>query len=182
MILKNNRAPLLCYFNLYGSFHSHLWIQTGDTVQKLAIWVEIDDFFLAMWPWNLTDDLENQQGTAPKWYQALCIISSPYVKSNTSYVPETANLDFDLCNLDFWLLNLNFCIDITSVIGNHSWNFMMIPWWEHSEKGVKGTASRQTDRQVDRQTDRQTDRKTEYFFKAIPFENVICKMLAIFQA
>ena len=43
--LKNNRAPLLCYFNLYGSFHSHLWIKTGDTVQKRAIWVEIDNFF-----------------------------------------------------------------------------------------------------------------------------------------
>ena len=55
----NNRAPLLCYFNLYASFHSHLWIQTGDTVRKRPIWVEIGDF-LALWPWNLTDDLENQ--------------------------------------------------------------------------------------------------------------------------
>ena len=58
--LKNNNAPLLCYFSLYASFHSHLWIQTGDTVQKRPIWVKINDFFLAMWPWNLRDDLENQ--------------------------------------------------------------------------------------------------------------------------
>ena len=111
--------------------------------------------FLAMWPWNLTDDLENQQGTAPKWYQALCIISSPYVKSNWSYVPETANLDFDLCNLDFWLLTLNFCIDITSVIGNHSWKF-------HDDT-VMGTLWKRCERH--RQTDRQTDRKTQQFFK-----------------
>ena len=34
MTLKNNRAPLLCYFNLYASFHSHLWIQNGVTVRK----------------------------------------------------------------------------------------------------------------------------------------------------
>ena len=26
MTLKNNRAPLLCYFKRYASFHSHLWI------------------------------------------------------------------------------------------------------------------------------------------------------------
>ena len=73
--------------------------------------------FLAVRPWNLIDDLENQ-------YQALCIISSPYVKSNWSYGPETVNLGFDLCNLDFWLLTLNFRIDITPVIGNHSWKFI----------------------------------------------------------
>ena len=29
MTLKNNRAPLLCYFKLYASFHSHQWIQAG---------------------------------------------------------------------------------------------------------------------------------------------------------
>ena len=50
-------------------------------------------------------------------------MSSPYAKWNWSYGPETANLGFDLCNLDFLLLALNFCIDITSVIGNHSWKF-----------------------------------------------------------
>ena len=34
MTLKNNRAPLLCDFKLCASFHSHLWIPTGVTVQK----------------------------------------------------------------------------------------------------------------------------------------------------
>ena len=29
MTLKNNRAPLLCYFKLYASFRSHRWIQAG---------------------------------------------------------------------------------------------------------------------------------------------------------
>ena len=113
MTLKNNRAPLLCYFKLYASFRSHRWIQAGVTVRKRPIWVKIDDFlscvtlqfdiwpwktighlfytntsfvhhfvaigefklelqsgnaqsgsnstiFRAVWPWNLTDDLEKQ--------------------------------------------------------------------------------------------------------------------------
>ena len=57
MTFKNNRAPLLCYFKLCAAFHSHWWIQTGVTVRKRPIWVKFGDFS-AVWPWNLTDDLE----------------------------------------------------------------------------------------------------------------------------
>ena len=42
--LKNNRAPLLCYFKLYASFRSHRWIQAGVTVRKRPILVKIYDF------------------------------------------------------------------------------------------------------------------------------------------
>ena len=59
MTPKNNRAPLLCYFKLFASFHSHWWIQTGVTVLKHPIWVKFN-IFLAVWPRNLTDDLEKQ--------------------------------------------------------------------------------------------------------------------------
>ena len=58
MTLKNNRAPLLCYFKLYTSFHSHRWIQAGVTVRKRPIWVKIIDFFsrvtlqFDVWPWK----------------------------------------------------------------------------------------------------------------------------------
>ena len=45
MTLKTNRAPLLCYFKLYASFHSHRWIQGGVTVRKRPILVKIIDFF-----------------------------------------------------------------------------------------------------------------------------------------
>ena len=56
--LKNNRAPLLSYFKLCTSFHSHLWFQTGVTVRKCPIWVKINDFFSCVtlkfdvWPWK----------------------------------------------------------------------------------------------------------------------------------
>ena len=46
MTLKNNRAPLLCYFKLCASFHSHQMIQTGVTIRKCQIWVKIGDFFV----------------------------------------------------------------------------------------------------------------------------------------
>ena len=57
MTLKNNRAPLLCYFKLCAAFCTHWWIQTGVTVRKRPIWVKFCDFS-AVWPWNLADDLE----------------------------------------------------------------------------------------------------------------------------
>ena len=54
-----DRAPILCYFKICASFRTHWWIQTGATVRKCPIWVKINDF-LAVWPSNLTDDLEKQ--------------------------------------------------------------------------------------------------------------------------
>ena len=44
MTLKNNRAPLLCYFKLCASFRSHLCIQTWVTVRKRPIRVKFYDF------------------------------------------------------------------------------------------------------------------------------------------
>ena len=44
--LENERAPLLCCFKLYASFHRHRWIQTKATVRKRSIRVKIGDFFV----------------------------------------------------------------------------------------------------------------------------------------
>ena len=125
MTLENNRAPLLCYFNLCASFRTHWLIQIGVTVWKrpnlgqirrvtvkfygwpwktighlfyatssfVQHFIAIGEFklelqsgnaqsgsnstiFRAVWPWNLTDDLEKQNDTSPKQHQAMCIISS----------------------------------------------------------------------------------------------------------
>ena len=59
MTLKNNRAPLQCYFKLWASFCSHWWIQTGVTVRKRPIWVKFGDFYSRVtlkfdeWPWKI---------------------------------------------------------------------------------------------------------------------------------
>ena len=68
--LKKNTAPLLCYSKLFASFCSHWWIQTGvitETPNLGQNW----PFFLAVWPWNLTNDLENNRAP-PLCYFKLC--------------------------------------------------------------------------------------------------------------
>ena len=57
MTLKNNRAPVLCYFKLCASFQNHQCIQTGVTVWKHSIRVKIGNL-CPVWPWNLIDDLK----------------------------------------------------------------------------------------------------------------------------
>ena len=55
---KTNRALLIYYVKLCASFQIHWWIQTGFTVQKHSIWVEIGDMLSRVnlkfygWPWK----------------------------------------------------------------------------------------------------------------------------------
>ena len=110
MTLKNNRAPLLCYFKLCASFSSHRWFQTWVTVRKRPIWVKLT-IFRAMWPCNLTYDLEKQWGTSSILLQVLCIISYPLVYWNLSYSQETPNLGqirrfLEPCDLAIWRMTL----------------------------------------------------------------------------
>ena len=52
MTLKNNRAPLLCYFKLCASFRSHLCIQIGVRVRKRLSWVLTSvTLTFDLWPW-----------------------------------------------------------------------------------------------------------------------------------
>ena len=69
---------------------------------------------------------------------------------NWSYSPEMAKLGFHLCDLDLWPLNLTFAVALLLSLAIIPENFMMIRWWEHSEKGVTDGG---TDGQMDRQTD-----------------------------
>ena len=58
MTLKNNRAPLLCYFKLCASFHSHQWIQTGVKSPETLKRVKTSHFLARVtlkfyrWPWK----------------------------------------------------------------------------------------------------------------------------------
>ena len=52
MTLKNNRAPLLCCFQLCAWFHWHVWIQTGVRVRKRLSWVLTSvTLTFDLWPW-----------------------------------------------------------------------------------------------------------------------------------
>ena len=112
--------------------------------------------------WLMTS--KNMMTISSKQHQALCIISSSYVNSNLrvtvrkrlSWVVTSVTLTFDL-----WPWPFAWTLLWSSVITPE--NFMMIRWWEHSQKGV---TDRQTDRRTDGQTDRWTDGQTE---------NTICR-------
>ena len=70
------------------------------------------------------------------------------VRKRLSWVVTSVTLTFDLWPWPFaWTSLLSLVITPE--------NFMMIRWWEHSQKGV-------TDRQTDGQTDRQTDGRTDW--------------------
>ena len=68
------------------------------------------------------------------------------MNSNWSYSPETVTLGCDLCDLDLWPWPFAWTLPWSLVITPE--HFMMIQWWEHSQKGV-----------TDGRTDGQTDRK-----------------------
>ena len=80
------------------------------------------------------------------------ILAGVTVRKRLSWVVTSVTLTFDLWPWPFaWTLHRSLVIIPE--------NFVMIRWWEHSQKGV-------TDRRTDRRTDRQTDRQTE---------NTICR-------
>ena len=55
MTLKNNRALLLCCFQLCAWFHCHMWIQTGVRVRKRLSWV-LTSVTLTFDLWKFHDD------------------------------------------------------------------------------------------------------------------------------
>ena len=151
MTLKNNRASLLCYFKFCASFSSHWWIQTGVTVRKRPIWVKIDDFFSRVtlkfdrWPWktlNRVPLLSNIKLCA-SFHHHMWIQTGVSVRKPLSWVLTSMTLTFGLWPWPFAWTSLLSLVKTPE-------NFMMIRWWEHSQKGVK-------DRRTNIQTDRQTD-------------------------
>ena len=117
MTSKNNRAPLLCYFQPCASFHSHLWIKNWVTIRKRQNWVKIGNFVSHVtlkfdgWAWKTIGHLFYATSSFVHHFIAIRELQSEN------------GLGFDLCDLDLWPLTLTFCMDITSVIGNNSWKF-----------------------------------------------------------
>ena len=78
MTFRSNSAPLLCYFKLCASFRNLWWIQTGVTVLKRPIWVNIDDFFsratfkFDRWPWKTIRHLSEATSSFVHHLIAIC--------------------------------------------------------------------------------------------------------------
>ena len=107
--LKSNWA-LLYYIKLCASFQIHWWIQTGFTVQKHSIRVEIGDILSHVtlkfdgWPWKTIGHLFY---TTPSFVHHFKAIG----EFKLVYSPETANLGqirwfLELHDLEIWQMTL----------------------------------------------------------------------------
>ena len=78
MTLKNNRAPLLWYFKLCASFHSHRSIPTGVRVLEPQMRVKISDFLSHVtfkydrWPWKAISHLFYATSSFVHHFIAIC--------------------------------------------------------------------------------------------------------------
>ena len=134
MTLKNNRAPLPCYFKLCASFCSHWWIQTGVTVRKSPIWVK---FYLEIWGITFKNNRTPllRKSSFMHHFIIICEFKLEFTfQKRLSWAVTSVTLNFD-----FWPWPFAWTSLLSLVITPE--NFMMIWWWEHSEKGV-------TDRQT----------------------------------
>ena len=108
MTLKNNRAPLLCYFKLYASFRSHWWIRAGVTVRKRPIWVKIDDFFsrvtlqFDVWPWKTIGHLFYSTSSFVHHFVAIGVLKLELQSGNLGQIGRF----LEPCDLEIWWMTL----------------------------------------------------------------------------
>ena len=126
------------------------WSYSPETPNLGQIWRFLEPCDLDIWRMTLKNNraplLSNIKLYASfhhhMWFQ-----TGVTVRKRLSGVMTSVTLTFDLWPWPFaWTSLLSLVITPE--------NFMMIRWWEHSEKGV-------TDRQTDRQTDRRMDGRTD---------------------
>ena len=156
--LEKKGAPLLCYFKLCASFRSHWWIQTGGDSPETPNLGQIRRF---LEPCDLEiGRMTLKTNRAPllsnikiyalfnhhMWLQTGVTVWKPL-----SWVVTSVTLTFDL-----WPWPIAWTLPWSLVITPE--NFMMIRWWEYSEKGV-------TDGRTDGRTDRRTDGQKIPFIK-----------------
>ena len=149
MTLKNNRAPLLCYFKLRASFRSHWpvnsnWSDSPETPnlgQNRRFFSRVTSKFdgLALKNIRASPLLSNLKLYASFHYH-MWLQTGVTVWKRLSWVVTSVTLTFDLWPWPFALTSL-LSLVITPEI------FVMIRWHD-SEKGV-----------TDRQTEERTDRK-----------------------
>ena len=125
MSLKNNRAPLLCYFKLYASFRSHWWIHTGVTVRKHPFWVKFDDFYSCVtlkfdgWPWKTIGHLLYVASSFVHHFIAIGEFKLKLQSGNSQFGSKSA-LNFIVpCDLEIWRMTLK--SKLCASFHNHWW-------------------------------------------------------------
>ena len=133
MTLKDNRAPLPCYFKLCASFRSHWWIQTV-IVRKRPILVKIDYLFepceLVISRMTLTNSrapLLSNIKLCASFHHHMIIQTGVTVRKRLNGVMTSVTFDF-------WPWPFASTSRLSMVIIPE--NFRMIRWEEHCQKGV----------------------------------------------
>ena len=129
-------------YHFIANGESKLQLQSGNAQfgSKLT-------FFLAMWPWNLTDDLENNRAPllsklCASFHCHMWIQTGVTVRKLLSEVMTFVTLTF---NLWPWTFAWTSCL---SMVITPEY-FRMIWWQEHCQRGVThGQTDRQTERNV----------------------------------
>ena len=106
MTSKNNRALLLYYVKLCALFQIHWWIQTGFTVQKCSIRVEIGDILSRVtlkfdgWPWKTIGHIFY---TTPSFVHHFKVIGEvkPELQSGNAQFGSKSMIFFGLVTLKF---------------------------------------------------------------------------------
>ena len=130
-------SSFLHSFVAIGQFQLELKSGNAQSVSNLMI-------LLAVWPWNFTDDLEKNNRVPllsniklyASFHRNIWIQTGVKVRKWLNGVMTSVTLTFDL-----WLWPFAWTSLLLLVIPPE--NFMMMRWWEHSQKGV-------TDRRTDR--------------------------------
>ena len=140
-----------------ASFDSHLWIQNGVTVLKHSIWVKIGDFLSRVtlkfdgWPWKTIGHLFYAiLSFCASFDSHLWIQNGVTVRKRQIWVKIIDFLSCVTLTFDLWPWPFAWTSLLSLVMTPE--NFMMIRWWEHSEKGVTGG---------------QTDGRTEPFIELL---------------
>ena len=115
--------------------------------------------FLAVWPWNLTDDLENNRAPllsniklCTSFHRHIWIQTEVTVRRLLNGVMISVTLTFDLWP---WPFAWTSCLSMVITPEN-----FRIRWQEHCQKG-------ETDGRTDRQTDGRTDGRKEMFLELL---------------
>ena len=144
--MKNNRAPLLCYFKLCASFQSHQRIKAGDAVRN---WVKIGDFLssatLKFDEWLFFKKRTPSMLLPGFLCEFIVELRSGNDQIGAKFVLTSVTLTFDLWPWLFAGTSL-----LTLVITPE--NFMTIRWEKHCENGRCG---------------RWTDKRTELFLELL---------------
>ena len=108
---KNYRAPLLHYIKLCASSQTPWWLQTGVTVHKCSIRVNVGNFLSCVtlkfdgWPWKTTGQFFYATLSFMHHFIAIGVFKLKLQSGNAQFESKSANF-FVSCDPEIWWMTL----------------------------------------------------------------------------